>query len=110
MSPGTSSLASISCSLPFRMTVAFGAIPALSWATMSPACFSWYHPTKAFRARIPICEKARVSLLAVVGERPETHNDTKVCREYDAMKRSVCGKEKREGRRRTDPVCKKEGR
>ena len=35
-------------------TMAFMAMPALSCSTMSPACFSWYQPTKALSIRIPI--------------------------------------------------------
>ncbi len=46
---GTRSRASISTSRPSRITVERRAIPALSWATISPACFSWYQPTKAFK-------------------------------------------------------------
>lgn len=40
ISPGTKSLASTSCSLPSRTTVHLSAMPALSCATISPACLA----------------------------------------------------------------------
>lgn len=53
-SPGTSSRARISCSLPSRTTNERIAISPLRLATTSAACFSCYQPTAAFKHRIPI--------------------------------------------------------
>jgi hypothetical protein len=63
------------------MTVAFMEIPALSFATISPACFSWYHPTAALRKRIPIMtpksegERWRDRQFWVAGRRGEEENE-----------------------------------
>jgi hypothetical protein len=68
------------------MTVAFIEIPALSLATMSPACFSWYHPTAALRKRIPMMT-------------PKSEEEVK--------RSSVLSFRRARGRgRRTDPVCR----
>mmetsp|Transcript_40529 Transcript_40529/g.95275 ORF Transcript_40529/g.95275 Transcript_40529/m.95275 type:complete len:214 (+) Transcript_40529:443-1084(+) len=48
-SPGTISIASISCGDPSRMTVHFGAAMAASFSKASPALFSWYVARQAFK-------------------------------------------------------------